>query len=168
MKTKSLISLLCFIALLVPIMPLKAQTPDKAAVEKTSNDIALEALEHVKDIFAATITATDPEKAAIAATTVTETTKKIVSLQAVLKATPMPTVDEKKAFAQKMLQYEPQVSVIIKKMTNTFDTNSEEVNEIIQPAMTSFQEKIKPTMDLIDIYYPQKEMEGYMNELKGK
>ncbi len=165
MKLLSIASTLLLFASLTPVM---AQTAEKSASKRSANDIALEALDHVKNIFAATITATDPEKAAIAATTVNETTKKIVALHPLLKATPMPTADEKKAFAQKMLQYEPQVSVIIKKMTNTFDTNSEEVNEIIQPAMTSFQEKIKITMDLINVYYPKEEMDGYMNELKGK
>jgi hypothetical protein len=165
MKTKFLSSLSFFIALIIPLV---AKAQDKVSNEKSSNDIALEALEHIKEILAATIPATDPEKAVTAATTVTENTKKIVALHAILKATPMPTVEEKKAFAQKMLQYEPQVAVIIKKMTNTFDTNSEEVNAIIQPAMTSFQEKIKNTMDLINVYYPKEEMDGYMNELKGK
>jgi hypothetical protein len=145
-----------------------AQAPTEKAAKKTSNDIALEALDHVKSIFASAATASDNEKATAAADTVKATTAKIVALQAVLKATPMPTVEEKKALAQKMLQYEPQVSVIIKKMTNTFHTNTEQVNAIIQPAVTSFQAKIKPTMDLINIYYPQEEMAGYMNELKGK
>lgn len=165
MKLLSILSTLCFFSILTPVM---AEKNDNEATTKNANDIALEALEHVKNIFAATIPATDAKKATAAAATVAETTKKIVALQLVLKATPMPTVDEKKAFAQKMLQYEPQVSVIIKKMTNTFDANTEEVNEIIQPAMTSFQAKIKPTMDLINIYYPKEEMDGYMNELKGK
>jgi hypothetical protein len=165
MKTITIAAAIIFSAL--PMSAI-AQAPTEKAAKKTSNDIALEALDHVKSIFASAATASDNEKATAAADTVKATTAKIVALQAVLKATPMPTVEEKKALAQKMLQYEPQVSVIIKKMTNTFHTNTEEVNAIIQPVVTSFQAKIKPTMDLINTYYPQKEMAGYMKELKGK
>ncbi len=169
MKTIFIATALCFSAIIMPVM---AQTPpsapEKTKAKRVANDIALEALNHVKTIFATTATASDIEKATMAAAAVKAATAKIVALQAVLKATPMPTVAEKKAFAQKMLQYEPQVSVIIKKMTNTLHTNSEEVNKIIQPVVTGFQAKIKPTMDLIDTYYPEKEMAGYMNELKGK
>lgn len=167
MKTILIATALCLAALIMPVM---AQAPAsvKATVKQTSNEIALEALNHVKTIFATTATANDLEKATTAAAEVKATTAKIVALRAFLKATPMPTVDEKKAFAQKMLQYEPQVSIIIKKMTNTLNTNSEEVNKIIQPVVTGFQAKIKPTMDLLDTYYPEKEMAGYMNKLKGK
>jgi hypothetical protein len=154
-------------------MPILAQAPaakkqTETKTKITANDVALEALNHVKSIFTITATATDIEKAAKAAAEVQSISEKIVALQAVLKATPMPTVAEKKAFAQKMLQYGPQVSVIIKKMTSTLDANSDEVNKMIQPAVTSFQAKIKLTMTLIDTYYPEKEMTRYMNELKGK
>ncbi len=167
MKTIFIATALCFSAIIMPAMAQATPTaPEKT--KRTSNDIALEALNHVKSIFATTTTATDTEKATTAAADIKATTAKIVALQAVLKATPMPTVAEKKAFAQKMLQYEPQISVIIKKMTNTLNTNSEEVNKIIQPVVTGFQAKIKPTMNLLNTYYPQKEMAGYMNELKGK
>jgi len=145
-----------------------ATNPEVVETKLGANDIALEALNHVKSIFVTTATATDSEKATAAVATINITTKKIVALKRVLKATPMPSVTEKKAFAQKMLQYEPQVSMIIKKMTTVLNNNSEEVNKIIQPAVTSFQAKIKTTMDLIDIYYPEKEMMIYMNELKGK
>ena len=173
MKTIFIATAFCFSAIIMPTMaqapaPVPDKTKNKAVAEIGANDIALEALNHVKSIFATTATATDIEKATMAAANVKATTAKIVALQKVLKATPMPTVVEKKAFAQKMLQYEPQVSVIIKKMTRALDTNSEEVNKIIQPAVTSFQAKIKPTMNLINTYYPEKEMAGYMNELKGK
>lgn len=167
MKTIFIASAICFSAIIMPVMA-QASTPEKTKTTRTANDVTLEILSHVKSIFAATATATDLEKATAAAATVNSTTEKIVALKAVLKATPMPTVAEKKAFAQKMLQYQPQVSVIIKKMTNALNTNSEEVNKIIQPTVTSFQAKIKSTMTLIGTYYPEKEMIGYMNELKGK
>jgi hypothetical protein len=165
MKILWIATALCLSTVLMPVM---AQAPAKTVAKKTSNDIALEALDHVKSIFATAATANDLEKATAAVASVKSNTAKIIALQAVLKATPMPTVEEKKALALKMLQYEPQVSVIIKKMTYTFHSNSEEVNAIIEPAVTSFQAKIKPTMDLINTYYPKEEMEGYMDELKGK
>lgn len=170
MKTIFIASAFCFSAFSTPLMAQEKPANKNTTTEtkRNSNDIALEALEHVKSIFVTAATATDEEKATAAASNVKTITEKIVALKVALKATPMPTVEEKKAFAQKMLQYEPQVSVIIKKMTNTFHANSEEVNKLIQPAVTSFQEKIKPTMSLINIYYPKDEMTGYINELKGK
>jgi len=145
--------------------------PKKTSAEqapKTSNDIALEALNHVKSIFAITAKASDTANANLAATEITETTKKIIALDPILKATPMPTAAEKKDFAKKMLQYQIEVATIIKKMTQTLDNNSEEVNALIQPAITNFQAKIKPIMDRINIYYPKDEMNGYIQELKGK
>ncbi len=158
-------SALCSAAIITPSL---AQAPAKEVVKRTTNEIALDTLNHVKSVFAASATATDAQKATTAATTLETTAVKIIALQTALKASPMPTIEEKKAFAQKMLQYEPQVSIIMKKMTNTFDNNSEEVNKIIQPAFTRFKSKIGPSMTLIEKYYPKKEMQGYMKELKGK
>ncbi|MGJ8656335.1 MAG: hypothetical protein ACSHX6_07785 [Akkermansiaceae bacterium] len=164
MKTLLIATALCSSALISPIM---AQSTS-ASSKRATNDVALEALNHVKTIFATAATASDPEKATAAAATINATTSKIVALQTVLKASPMPTVPEKKAFAQKMLQYEAQVSTVMKKMTNTFNTNSEDVSKIIQPAISSFKAKSAATMTLINTYYPRKEMSVYMNELKGK
>lgn len=164
MKTLLITSALCFSAL---ISPITAQTTS-AATKRPVNDVALEALNHAKSIFATAATATDPEKATAAAATINATTSKIAALEKVLKATPAPSVEEKKAFAQKILQYQAQVSVILKKMTNTFNTSSEDISKIIQPAISNFKTNSKGTMTLINTYYPEKEMSVYMNELKGK
>lgn len=165
-------SLLTIVALTTSalVAPIMAQAPqaNTTKAQRTANDVSLEILNHVKSIFTATATATDQEKATAAATTVNAITDKVVALQSALKATPMPTIEQKKAFAQKMLQYEAQVSVVMKKMTNTFNTNSEEVNKIIQPPITNFKNKTTPVMTLINTYYPREEMQGYINTLKGK
>jgi len=166
--TKSLIIVaICSFANILPIMA-QATAPKKPATQREANDIAHEALNHLKSIFATTATATDIEKATKAADTIKATTAKIVQLKTKLEATPKPTIPQKILFAQKMLQYESQVTVIIKKMTNTFQTNSEEVNQIIQPAITSFKAKTTPMTNLINIYYPEKEMRGHMDALRGK
>ncbi len=155
------------IAFCTPAMAESSEEPSNDKIlSKNANDITFDALEQVKTILATAITASDLEKSTTAVTKIKGITKKIIAIETVLKATPMPTAEEKKAFARKMLKYESQVSVIIKKMTNTFENNTEETNKIIEPAMTSFQEKIKPTIDLINIYYPREEMDRYMNELK--
>lgn len=164
MKTLLIATALCSSALISPIMAQATAAEEKRAV----NDVALEILNHTKSIFAIAATASDTEKATAAAASIDATTSKIVALQTVLKATPMPTVDEKKAFAQKMLQYEAQVSVVMKKMTNTFNTNSEEVNKLLQPAVSSFKAKSAAAITLINTYYPREEMSIYMNELRGK
>lgn len=144
-----------------------AQAPATEVTKHTTNAFTLEILNHVKSVFAKSATATDAEKATEAATAIDATADKIVALHTALKASPMPSTEEKKALAQKMLQYEPQVGVILKKMTNTFNNNSEDVNKIIQPAFSSFKAKITPSMVLIEKYYPKKEMQSYMKALKG-
>lgn len=174
MKHTHIIAALCLSA----ITPLTAQTKtppaptkkevSKPAEKKTANTITLETLEHVKSIFAAAATSTTRETATQAAKEISATTDKIVALQATLKATPMPTAEEKQAFAQKMIQYQPQVIIIMKKMTNTFQANTEEINAIIQPPFTEFKTKTTQMMTLINTYYPKKEMDAYIEKLKNQ
>jgi len=146
-------------------------TPASAENEvnvRTTNMITLEILSHIREVFITSATATDLEKAKLAATKVNEITDKIIKNHNELKASPMPTVAEKKSLAQKMLQYEPQVVIIMQKMTNTFNSNTEEINKVIEPAIMGFKNKTTNTISFINTYYPKEEMTTYINELKEK
>ena len=145
----------------------KTDLNDPASSEKrNSNEITVEIIKHIKAIFTASSTAIDEKSATAAIKNINESTEKILSLKELLEATEKPTAEEKKQCAVHMLKSESEISEILKKMSQTFDNNQEEINKLIEPPLSKSKAKIAPTMMLINRYYPHDEMLGYINALK--
>lgn len=161
----SLMSVACLVAQTPAAKPaIKGES--QPAEKRSANDITIEITNQIKSIFEASASAKDEATVKIALASINKSTESILKLKTDLKGTAKPTTEEKKQCAAVMIEFETSISEIIKTMSKTFADNTEEINALIEPSITSSKAKIAPAIALINDYYPKEEMDGYMRELK--
>jgi len=140
----------------------------KHTVEQSkANIISQEILSHIKEIFMNSTTAKDKASAKTAITNMEQSAKKILSLKAQLETTRKPTAEEKQKFAIEMVKFEAEISDLYKAMFKTFENNTEEINELLEPAISMIKLEIAPALETINQYYPSEEMFGYIQAAKS-
>ena len=139
-----------------------------AAEKQSANDLSEEIINHIKEIFLACASAKDEVSARNAIVNMAQYVEKISALKKLLESTNKPTTTEKQTFAIQMIAFETEISNIYTTMFETFQNNTEDVNQLIEPPLSEIKLKIAPALAVINQYYPREEMLKYIRTAKNK
>ena len=157
--------MLCTTGLIIPTM---AQTPAAEVASKSTNDLAITALTHFKNVFKAASTATDKAAAEKAAASIHAEVAKITALEPLLAKAAKPTDADMQAMANKMVAFEGEMAGVMQKMMQNMMAGGADVQNTLKPAMEAFQAKAQTVGKTMETLYPQEKMKPLIVAAKAK
>lgn len=152
----------CFFTLLM------SQPSSAQGANNSPNQLAVEAMSEMLNVFNAAATANSPSSARVAAGKINKHTDRLVALTPLLAKSKKPSDAEMRKFAEFVLQNNTQIRNALKSIAVLRESNSEETNSIIKGAMDKMSSKTQPLTSAINNLYPTKKMKVYIEEAKKK